>query len=229
VLLALRSRRHAPFFGITALAFVAPCVSSAARAVLERCAAPLARIGPARVVLAAFVALTFWVSMKFLPGASLQVLAPVSQFPVREADILARSGLSGNIATPFEWGSYASWRLYPKLKVSMDGRYEAAYPESTYEMNRDFFAKRGPDWDRLLKQHSVDFIMLDLQLSKLKPPDLESKGYTTVWQQEGISALVVANKHAAHLKSVVADLPPFTIEALDPGIPAQWPRFDSVK
>ncbi len=230
VVLALRSRRHAPFFGIAALAIAAPCVSSVIRAAFEKCnAPPLAKIHLARAVLATFVALALFVSIKFLPGASLQVLAPISQFPVREADILSRAGLSGNLAVPFEWGSYASWRLYPKIKVSMDGRYEAAYPESTYEMNRDFFAKRGPGWDRMLKLHNLDFVMLDLRLSNLKPLDLEPKGYTTVWRQEGVSALVVANKYAAQLKSVVAELPPTTIQALDASIPAQWPRFDDAK
>ena len=226
VLLTLRSRRHAPFFAVAALAFVAPCLSIVVRSTLAKYAAPrLANINPARAVFAAFVALTFFVSIKFLPGASFQVFAPVSQFPVREADILARSGLSGSLAVPFEWGSYASWRLYPKIKVSMDGRYEAAYPESTYEMNRDLFAKRGPEWDRLLTRHRVDFVAIDLQRSKLKPEDLTSRGYVTVWQQEGISALVVMNKYAAQLQSIVADLPPFTIETLDASIPDKWPPF----
>jgi hypothetical protein len=224
--LALRSRRHAPFFGVAVLAFAGPFVGAAIRAIAARASAKsLAKTGFGRIVFAGFITLAFVVSMRFLPGAAFQVLAPVSQFPVREADILARAGLSGNAAVPFEWGSYASWRLYPNIKVSMDGRYEAAYPESTYEMNRDFFTKRGPDWDRLLKRHTVDFVMLDLQLSKLKPEDLSPKGYVTVWKQEGVSALVVLNKHAELLQKIVADLPPFTIEALDASIPYKWPRF----
>ena len=224
--LAVRSRRHAPFFGVAALAFVAPLASGAVRAFAARVSRSivLERQLP-RIVFAGFVALALFVSIKFLPGASLQVIAPVSQFPVREADILSRANATGNLAVPFEWGSYASWRLYPNIKVSMDGRYEAAYPESTYEMNRDFFARRGPEWDRLLKQFTVDFVALDLELSKLKPQDLEAKGYTTVWLQEGVSALLVLDKYAPRMKAVVADLPPTTIEPLDASIPAKWPRL----
>ena len=225
-LLALRSRRHAPFFGVAAVAFIGPFASVTIHSLAGRLSkSPLGKVGFARIIFAGFVVLTLVVSIRFLPGASFQPLAPVSQFPVRETDILTLSGLSGNAAVPFEWGSYTSWRLYPKIKVSMDGRYEAAYPESTYEMNRDFFAMRGSEWDRLLKQYSVDFVLLDLRLSRLKPEDLAPKGYVTVWKQEGISALVVLNKHAPLLQKIVADLPQSTIEVFDASIPAQWPRF----
>jgi hypothetical protein len=176
-------------------------------------------------VFVAYAFLALVVSARLLPGASFQVLAPVSQFPVREADILSRSDLSGNLAVPFMWGSYASWRLYPKIKVSIDGRYEAAYPDSTYLMNSDFFARRGVDWDRLLKRHKVDFVVLDLPRSNLKPQDLAEKGFVTVWLEEGVSALLASKKHAALLQKVVAELPPTTIEPLDAAIPSAWPRL----
>jgi hypothetical protein len=224
--LALRSRRHAPFFGITTLAFAGPYFESAFCQLAQKFGSTFAaRIGAERVVFAGYVALAFFVSLRLLPSASFQVLAPVSQFPVREADILSRSGFSGNLALPFMWGSYASWRLYPKIKVSIDGRYEAAYPESTYEINRDFFAKRGPEWDRLLKNRAVDFIALDLQRSNLKPEELIEKGFVTVWRQEGVSALLALKKHEAVLQKMVEELPPTTIEPLDASIPNSWPRF----
>ena len=222
--LAFRSRRHAPFFGVAALAFAAPFAASAVQAMADRLRnQTFATSAWPRTVCAAFVALALWVSVKFLPAASLQVIAPISQFPVREADILSLASATGNLAVPFEWGSYASWRLYPRIKVSMDGRYEAAYPESTYEMNRDFFAKRGPEWERLLKLHPVDFVALNLQLGKLRPEDLQSRGYTIVWLDEGVSALLVLDKHAAQLKNVATNLPPTTIDPLDPSIPERWP------
>jgi hypothetical protein len=63
-------------------------------------------------------------AFRFLPGASLFPLSPIGEDPVREVDILALAGAKGNVATPFAWGSYVSWRLYPNIKISMDGRYE---------------------------------------------------------------------------------------------------------
>ena len=226
VCLALKSRRHAPFFGVAVLAFAGPYFASAFAAV-----ARAARMkwwpgfGPARAVFALHLLVALVVMNSLLSGASFHPLAPVGQFPVREADILARAGLSGNLAVPFHWGSYASWRLYPKIKVSMDGRYEAAYPESSYEMNRDFFAKRGTDWDRLLQRHEVDFIMLELSSPGLRPEDLTGRDFVTVWAQPGVSALLVRPRHASALQKIVAELPAETIEPLDPSIPAVWPRF----
>jgi hypothetical protein len=223
--LALRSRRHAPFFGIAALAFAGPYFEAAIRQIARRFTGRFTELACERAVFLAYALLALFVSARLLPGASLQVLAPVSQFPVREADILARSGLSGNLALPFMWGSYASWRLYPKIKISIDGRYEAAYPDSTYAMNSDFFGRRGPDWDRLLKHHDVDFIALDLQRSHLKPEDLVEKGFVTVWREEGVSALLASKKHAVVLQKAAAEIPPTTIEPLDATIPSRWPRF----
>lgn len=222
--LALRSRRHAPFFAVTALAFVGPFLESAWRGMAQRLRLVVVRGQGHRIAFAGYAVLAFWVSTRWMPGASLQVLAPVSQFPVREADILARSGLAGNLAAPFQWGSYASWRLYPRIKVAIDGRYEAIYPETTYELSRDFFEKHGPAWDRLLKTHEVDFVALDLQGARLKPEDLHERGYVTVWREEGVSALLVARKHADRVRRIVADLPPTTVDPLDAHIPDGWPR-----
>jgi hypothetical protein len=88
--------------------------------------------------------LAIYTAMNSLPNASLQVLAPVGHDPVREADILMQAQADGNLATPFGWGGYATWRLYPRIKISMDGRYETTYPESTFQLNNDFYEKRGP-------------------------------------------------------------------------------------
>ncbi|MGZ4962050.1 MAG: hypothetical protein ACXWC8_05785, partial [Limisphaerales bacterium] len=166
-------------------------------------------------------ALALGVACYALPQASWQVLAPVGHDPVREADILAQSQLSGNVAAPFGWGSYTSWRLYPKIKISHDGRYEAAYPESTFELNNAFFERKG-DWQRLIRDYPVDFVILDLEHEWLRPQDLIGQGYVLVWEQEHVSALMALEKHAAALKAIVRDLPPYTINPLDASIPEKW-------
>jgi hypothetical protein len=57
----------------------------------------------------------------------------LSRYPVEAADWLQESGASGRLLVSFNDGSYALWRLHPALLVSMDGRYEEVYPESTVE------------------------------------------------------------------------------------------------
>jgi hypothetical protein len=163
-----------------------------------------------------------YVAIFRLPLASFQVLSPVGHDPVREADILSLAHAEGNLATPFHWGSYLGWRLYPGIRISMDGRYEAAYPESTFQLNNAFFEVGGPDWDRLIREHSVDFVILDLAQERLRPEHLVDRGYVLIWQKEGGSALLALQKHAAKLREVANHLPPTTINPLDASIPEKW-------
>ncbi len=214
-----RSRRHAPFFGVACAAFLGQFIAAAAGNFRER----FARGNwPSFATLAAHGALAVFVAVKFLPEASLQPLAPVGAFPVREVDVLANAKLSGNLAVPFSWGSYATWRLHPRVKVSIDGRYEEIYPETTFLMNHAFHYKDGADWNRLIREFPVDFVILDLRDGKLQPADLRPYGYTQVWQSGEVSALLVSEKHLAAARQAVAELPATTIEPLDASIPRHW-------
>ena len=161
-------RRHAPFFGIAALVYLAPAVE--------------AKRVPVEFVAGLYAAIAVAVGWRFLPASSLMPATPEGFYPVKAVEML--QGKTGNLAVPFRWGSYASWRLWPGAKVSMDGRYEEVYPDATFEMNRDFFYRQGKDWDRLLRQHKVDFIILELRTTQVELPDLEARGYRLVWADE---------------------------------------------
>src|SRR5262249_15454950 len=158
---AWRSRRHAPFFGVTSLCFAGPYLAATLvriRSLLPATLVPRVSSSTALVTIYGIVALL--VATYRLPDASMQPLSPIGHDPVRETDILQFAHAQGNLATPFHWGSYLAWRLFPAVRISMDGRYEAAFPESTFQLNSDLFDERGPDWDRLLKQYQVDYIIL---------------------------------------------------------------------
>lgn len=221
--LAWHSRRHTPFFGVTALAFVGPFFHT----LLAGLAAWLpprlrATFSPALVALVVQGGIALYVFVNFLPRVSFQILAPVGHDPVREADILSLAKAEGNLATPFEWGGYCSWRLYPRIKISMDGRYETTFPESTFELNFNFFEKRGPDWDRLIRDYQVDYVILAFAREHLRPEDLLGRGYAVIWLNPGHSALMALQKHADSLRRVAAELPPETIDPVDSKIPDHW-------
>lgn len=207
--LGWRSRRHGPFFAVAALAFAGPFFEAAWRKFALRL-----RWNPRFVTTAVYGAAALFVAVRFLPGASLQPLTPVGEDPVREADILSLAGAKGNLATPFAWGSYLAWRLFPNLKISMDGRYEAAYPESTFALNNAFYDKKG-DWQQLGRDYKVDYVILDLKNERLRPEDLVSIGYELIWRQDDFSALLALPDHAAALKRIADTLPPVTIDPLD--------------
>ncbi len=203
------SRRHGPFLGAAALAFAGPYAEAALNGPAER-----SRVKHLLGTGILYVGIAFFVALKFLSGASLQPLAPIGEDPVREADILVLAGARGNLATPFAWGSYLSWRLYPSIKISMDGRYETTYPESTFALNNDFFDHQG-DWFRLCRQYKVDYVILDLQTEQLRPEDLMAHGYVLIWKQDDISALLALPEHSRILLQTANSLPPTTIDPLD--------------
>ena len=210
-LLGWRVRRHGAFFGVAALAFAGPYYAGAAARLP---AALRAKLNPARAVGAFYAGIAVFVALEALPGASMHPLAPVGEDPVREADILSRAGAKGNLATPFAWGSYLAWRLYPNIKISMDGRYETAYPESTFALNNAFFDHQG-DWLKLCRSYKVDFVILDLAKERLRPEDLTAQGYVLIWRQDDVSALLSLPEHAAALAGAARTLPPFTVDPLD--------------
>jgi hypothetical protein len=96
----------------------------------------------------------------------------------------------------------------------MDGRYEAAYPESTFKLNNDFFDHTG-DWFRLCRDYKVDYVILDLQSELLRPENLIAKGYVLIWKQDDISALLALPESSRALLQTARNLPPTTIDPLD--------------
>ena len=200
-----RSRRHGPFLGAAALAYAGPYF----QAVWGR----RFNLLPATGLL--YTAIAFWVAIRLLPEASLYPLSPIGDYPVREADILALAGAKGNAATPFAWGSYASWRLYPNIKISMDGRYETTYPESTFDLNNAFYDHQG-DWLQLCREFKVDYVILDLQTELLRPEALQAAGYVLITNVENVSALLCLPEHAPLLQKTAASLSPDnTIDPFD--------------
>jgi hypothetical protein len=221
--LGWHSRRHTPFFGVTAMAFAGPFLQTLfADLAAFLPARARAALNPGLALMVLYGALAIHVAARILPDVSFTVLAPVGHDPVREADILSRAGSEGNLAVPFEWGCYSFWRLYPRIRISMDGRYETTYPESTYKLNNDFFEKSGPGWDRLIRDYPVDYVILRFARDRLRPEDLFSRGYVLIWLTPGQSALMASQKHAGRLRQVAAELPATTIDPLDASIPDQW-------
>lgn len=86
--------------------------------------------------------------------------------PREAVQILEESRVSGNLATPFNWGEFVIWRLGPRVQVGMDGRRETVYPDSVYDDYRDFRAGTG-DWRRWLERYGADMALVATET----PPD----------------------------------------------------------
>jgi hypothetical protein len=108
----------------------------------------------ALVILAALATLgilRFWVIR--VPGQG----EAGTRFAVGAVQYLARVRFEGALMTSFNDGAYASWKLYPRVRVSMDSRYEVAYPVWLAPMNEAAYDKG--DWRGFVGKYPTDAIL----------------------------------------------------------------------
>ena len=79
-------------------------------------------------------------------------------YPVGVVEYLRDRRVAGNMVIPFEVGAFVSWNLYPAIKVSLDGRYEAAFAPSLVREHIEFFGAM-PSWPRLLSDYAPDLVL----------------------------------------------------------------------
>lgn len=92
-------------------------------------------------------------------------------YPVGVVEYLRQHHFEGNLLVDFDRGAFVMWKLYPHVKVSMDSRYEVAYPPEVEEEQYRFqLAESG--WQDLLKKRgyrSTDAMLIvrDLPIGKV--------------------------------------------------------------
>lgn len=79
-------------------------------------------------------------------------------YPVGAVDHLAANRFQGNVMVPYDWGSYVMWKLGPAVKVSIDSRYEVAYPRLRMEEDDQFFEARD-GWEQILAKYPTDVVL----------------------------------------------------------------------
>jgi hypothetical protein len=82
-------------------------------------------------------------------------------YPVGAVDYLREQRFAGNLLVGFDWGAYVSWKLAPDVKVSMDSRFEVAYPPEI-EAEQFAFWMADPGWQDLLaleRYRATDLIL----------------------------------------------------------------------
>jgi hypothetical protein len=96
-------------------------------------------------------------------------------YPVGPVDYLERHAVAGNVLVPFGVGAYVSWKLHPRIKVSLDSRYEVAYPPELLAEHLRFFAAR-PGWRDTLDRYPTDLV-----LAPTTAPVVEKMTTETSW------------------------------------------------
>ena len=77
------------------------------------------------------------------------ITVEAQHYPIAAVTTLKAAGVTGRIATFFDWGGFVLDTLGPELQVSMDPRRETVYGAEAYGINEQFTLGLG-DWDALL-------------------------------------------------------------------------------
>ena len=99
------------------------------------------------------------VVLAIVPRLSHRMIIDYRRFPVGSLEFIRQNGIAGNVATAFDWGSYASWKLYPQCKIMLDGRYEEVFPNDVFDLAMRFAVRQG-DWQEVLRRFPTDVVIL---------------------------------------------------------------------
>lgn len=149
-LFALRYQRHMPLFAIAAVPLLAEGIQRVGYWIERGARERILATGILLIALYQF----YWIGRIHLEH-QFQLLVSPQEYPTQAADFLRRNGVRGNLAVPFDWGEYLIWKLYPMVRVSIDGRYTTAYPMEVIRDNWEWMeGKEG--WRRLVERYPTE-------------------------------------------------------------------------
>jgi hypothetical protein len=194
-LLGVRHRRHVVFFTLATAALAhEPMVGllQPIRRLLDRKAPSKAE----RIWTVAGVALGYGlpalVLLLVIPKLHYRIGVDYRRAPVGSFEFIRQNQLTGNLATAFDFGSYAEWKLYPQCKVLIDGRYEEVFPNDVFEQAIQLSVRQGPWWE-VVNRFPTDIVVLPKQGYSLA--DLSSlRGWKPVYQDHVSVVLLPVDK-----------------------------------
>jgi len=159
-LAAVSSRRFLSIFVLTVAVYGTPSV----RAIVAPLRRRLPEGGPRwRAVKLAAVVVVFVVAIQQTVeriGEFARGGLDFERFPVEAVAWLETHG-RGDLLVHFNHGSYALWRLFPRYRVSVDGRYEEVYPQETVETVMTALDPGSEGHAEALRQVDPDYILVE--------------------------------------------------------------------
>jgi hypothetical protein len=201
VLLPFVARRHTPLFAIGLVLLAGEHEADAFAALFERRAAARVTQVPDPRVMRVFAGMFVTTAMVCVIASARhysRIIVDREEYPIEAVELLRASGVTGNVATNFNWGEYVLWHVGPGVKVSIDGRRETVYSEAAYAENQRFAFGYGK-WDTLIERPGVDLALVPTQhwpvanLLRLKP------GWTPIYEDDRSAIFVRRGSAAADL------------------------------
>lgn len=198
--LAAKHYRHGSLYAVTWACFVPPMIHSShigdtIEDLFKKYRPQIAMIG----VAIGLVAVGFAINMKFwklqVPTDNTYSNANDVIYPAGAVDYLREQAFVGNLFVPFSIGAFVEWKLYPEVKVSLDSRYEVAYPKGALEENNEFY-NATDSWKATLTKYDTHAILvpqarrLAEQLEKDDGELADAIGWKCVYRDKGHSIYV---------------------------------------
>jgi len=152
-LFSVRYQRHMPLFAIAAAPFLAQGIEKVNHWIEGRARKSILSLGMLTIALYQL----HWMGEIHLQHRFQLVINPL-EYPAQAANFLQRNGVRGNLVVPFDWGEYLIWKLYPDVRVSIDGRYTTAYPTEVIQDHWDWM-EGGDGWRKLLERYPAEIAM----------------------------------------------------------------------
>lgn len=83
------------------------------------------------------------------------------RYATEAVDWLATHGEGGRLLVHFNQGSFALWRLHPEYLVSLDGRYEETYPQSTVDVVHQALDPDHAKHEEAMRAVAPDYILME--------------------------------------------------------------------
>jgi len=166
--LSFRYLRHVPFFGIAAaLALPLPIsdyltkfggtIIEISNKISNRFMKLHLKIKSFSLIVFILIMLTPYIS-KY--PSSVNIVLQSGFYPEEHVKWLKENNIKANLLNSFNWGKYLTYKLYPDIRVCIDGRLDTAYPETFIKEYFDFFY--GTDTSLVfLDKYDHDLILME--------------------------------------------------------------------
>lgn len=190
VFFAARANRLAAIFSMVCVVYGAEYVDALIDAVERRRPSLLVAAKRMGGVATCGIALLCVVHVAMRAAEGTLVPLTLDTYPVQALEWLRANGKDGKkLLVDFNNGSYALWRLYPKTQISMDGRYEEVYPESTVTDVADAFDPGSPTYAESWKKTKSDYVLLPVRSVGFYKREAYGADLSVVYQDEKFALL----------------------------------------
>jgi hypothetical protein len=148
---AFLHRRHTPLFAILACIWVPEhfndCLVRLRHWAQRRAAVNAGDVAPNRPMGVALLTLTV-VFLSITATQLTTVRVEKATFPVAAFEFIEDRSLKGRMVTEFNWGQYCLYAFWPRILVSVDGRFDTSYSREVLDVNLDFIIGDVPKYRR---------------------------------------------------------------------------------